>query len=134
MYFLIQLNRAKVPRNEIILFYTSCIRSVLTYASPVFLYALSMYLKKDLERVGKRALAIICPGLSYTDALELWNIVSINDYNASLCNKTLTSVVNDSTHLLHSMLQSREPSRYELRHKRPFVVSKFKTERFKNSF
>lgn len=28
MYFLIQLKRAKVPRNEITLFYTSCIRSV----------------------------------------------------------------------------------------------------------
>ena len=79
MYFLLQLKRAKVPRNEIILFYTSCIRSVLTYyASPVLFHALPMYLKKNLERVEKRALAIICPGLSYTDALELSNIVSIN--------------------------------------------------------
>ena len=134
MYFLIQLRRAKVPRNEIILFYASCIGSVLTYASPVFFYALPMYLKKDLERVEKRALAIICPGLSHMDALELSNIVSINDYIAGLCNKTFTSIVNDPTHCLHSMLQFREPSRYELRHKRRFVVPKRKTERFKNSF
>ena len=74
-----------------------------------FAHALPMYLKKDLERVEKRALAIICPGLSYTDALELSNVVSINDYNAS-------SIVNDPTHRLHSMLQFREPSRYDLRH------------------
>ena len=91
MYFLTQLKRAKVTRNEIILFYTCCIRSFLTYASPVFFHALPMYLKKDLERVEKRALAIICPGLSYTDDLQLSNIVSINDYIASLCNKTFTS-------------------------------------------
>ena len=68
------------------------------------------------------------------DALESSNIVSINDYVASLCNKTFTSIVNDWTHRLHSMLQFREPSRYELRHKRRFVVPKCKTERFKNSF
>lgn len=36
MFFLIQLKRAKVSRHELTLFYTTCIRSVLTYASPVF--------------------------------------------------------------------------------------------------
>lgn len=76
---------------------------------PVFLYALHMYLKKDLERIGKEALAIVCPGLSYRDALELSNIVSINNYNASSCNKTSTSIVNDSTDRLHNMLQFHEP-------------------------
>ena len=134
MYFLIQLRRAKVPRNEIILFYASCIGFVLTYASPVFFYALPMYLKKDLERIEKRALAIICPGLSQMDPLQLSNIVSIKDYIAGLCNKTFTSIVNDPTHRLHSMQQFREPSRYELRNKRRFVVPKCKTERLKNSF
>ena len=58
MYFLIQLQRAKVPWNEIILFYTSCIRSVLTYASLVFFYVLPMYLRKDLKRIEKQAFAI----------------------------------------------------------------------------
>ena len=131
IYLLIQLKRAKVPLNEIQLFYTSCTRSVLTYASPVFFYTLPMYLKKDLERVEKRALAISCPELSYMDALELLNIVSINDYIASLCNTTFTSILNDSTHRLHSMLQFVGASHYELHHKKRFVVPKCKTERFK---
>ena len=65
MFFLVQLKRAKVSRHELILFYTSCMGPVLTYASPVFSYALPLYLKKDLERVEKRALSIICPGLAY---------------------------------------------------------------------
>ena len=51
----------------------------MTYASPAFFYALPLYLKKDLENVGKRALSIICPGLAYRKALELSNIMSIND-------------------------------------------------------
>ena len=60
----------------------------MTYASPAFFYALPLYLKKDLENVEKRALSIICPGLAYRKALELSNIMSINDYIASLCKKT----------------------------------------------
>ena len=76
MYFLIQFKRANVARHELILFYTSCIRSVMTYASPAFFYALPLYLKKDLENVEKRALSITCPGLAYRKALELSNIMS----------------------------------------------------------
>ena len=57
----------------------------MTYASPAFFYALPLYLhvKKDLENVEKRALSIICPGLAYRKALELSNIMSINDYITS---------------------------------------------------
>ena len=136
MYFLIQLKRANVARHELILFYTSCIRSVMTYASPAFFYAPPLYLKKDLENVEKRALLIICPGLAYRKALELSNIMSINDYIASLFlfKKTFLSTANDPAHRLHNMLQSSGPSCYNLWCKRRFAIPKCKTERFKNSF
>ena len=134
MYFLIQLKRANVARHELILFYTSCISSVMTYASPAFFYALPLYLKKDLENVEKWALSIICPGLAYRKALELSNIMSINDYIASLCKKTFLSIANDPAHRLHNTLQSSGPSCYNLRCKRRFAIPKCKTERFKNSF
>ena len=78
----------------------------MTCASPAFFYALPLYLKKDLENVGKRALLIICPGLAYRKALELSNIMSINDYIASLCKKTFLLIANDPAHRLHNMLQS----------------------------
>ena len=134
MYFLIQLKWANVARHELILFYTSCMRSAMTYASPAFFYALPFYLKIDLENVEKRALSIICPGLAYRKALELSNIISINDYTASLCKKTFLSIANDPAHRLHHMLQSSGPSCYNLRCKRRFTIPKCKTERFKNSF
>ena len=106
MYFLIQLKRANVARHELILFYTSCIRSVMTYASPAFFYALPLYLKKDLENVEKRALSIICPGLAYRKALELSNIMSINDYIASLCKKTFLSITHHGWSLIYRKLKS----------------------------
>ena len=67
----------------------------MTYASPAFFYALPLYLKKDLENVEKRALSIIRPGLAYRKALEFSNIMSINDYIASLCKKTFLSITHD---------------------------------------
>ena len=74
LYFLSQLKRARVAKQDLVLFYTSCICSILTYTSPVFSYALPDYLKNELERIQKRT---ICPGHCHNDVMELANIVSI---------------------------------------------------------
>ena len=92
LYFLSQLKRARVAKQDLVLFYTSCIRSLLTYASPVFFYALPEYLKNELERIQKRALRIICPGHCYNDAMELANIVPISDYILEICMQTFDRI------------------------------------------
>ena len=90
-------------------FYTACIRSVLTYAAPVFFHALLKYLKDELVRVEKWTMSIICPGQPYQEAIELVNIVPDIDY----CG----------------------PSRYALRRNKRFIVPKCKTfYRFRNIF
>ena len=57
LYFLVQLKRARLPCRDLVLFYVTCIRSILVYAAPVFFYALPMarYLrcKLSMERVQK---------------------------------------------------------------------------------
>ena len=127
LYFLSQLKRARVAKQDLVLFYNSCIRSILTYASPVFFYALPEYLKNELERIQKRALRIICPGHCYNDAMELANIVPISDYILETCKQTFDRIINDSGHRLYSLVQQRGPSQY-------FSVPKCKTERCMNSF
>lgn len=37
LYFLTQLKRAEVSKQDLALFYVSCVRSVIDYAAPVFL-------------------------------------------------------------------------------------------------
>jgi hypothetical protein len=54
LYFLVQLKRANLPRKDLVLFYITCIRSLLTYAMPVFFYALPKYLQSELECVQKK--------------------------------------------------------------------------------
>ena len=89
LYFLVQLKRAKLPSNDLVLLYTTWIRSILSYAVPVFYYALLKYLQDDdLERVQKRALSIIFAGLAYNTALEVAGIQTVSDCNESICDKT----------------------------------------------
>ena len=59
MYFLVQLKRAKLPCRDLVLFYATCIRSILAYAAPVFFYALSKCSQCELQQVQKSALSII---------------------------------------------------------------------------
>lgn len=90
-------------------FYTACIRSVLTYAAPVFFHALLKYLKDELVRVEKWTMSVICPGQPYQEVIELVNIVPNIDY--------------------------RGPSRYALRRNKRFIVPKCKTfYHFRNIF
>ena len=44
LYFLVMLKRAGVPLKDIVAFYTTAIRPVLEYCSPVFHHALPKYL------------------------------------------------------------------------------------------
>ena len=74
LYFLRQLKRAKVPANDLLSFYSTCIRPVAEYACPVFHTALPQYLSDQLERLQKRALRMISTNdLSYR-LEEVFNI------------------------------------------------------------
>ena len=77
LYFLVQLKRALVPQKDLRLFYITCVRSVIDYASQVFHNTLPAYLSQELERVQKRAMRIICPGIEYQQALALMSLPTV---------------------------------------------------------
>ena len=67
LYFLRQLKRTKLPANDLLSFYTTCIR-------PIFHTALPQYLSDQLEHLQKRALRIISTNdSSHRQALEVFN-------------------------------------------------------------
>ena len=63
LYFLVQLKRAKLPCRDLVLFYATCIRSILVYAAPVFVYTLPKYLQCELKQVQKRAFNHLPPSV-----------------------------------------------------------------------
>ena len=73
LYLLKQLQRAGVDENQLTDFYNACIRSVVEYTSKVF----PRYLSEELERVQRRAMTIIFPGMKYKEALEQGHLQSL---------------------------------------------------------
>lgn len=133
MFFLVLLKPAKVPTRDIISFDHTCIRPVLEYCAPLYHHALSEYLSDDLERIQKRTLLIISPGLPYVDNLPLYNISSLKDRRILWqWNKLFELAVPDSAHKLHPILPPKNASRYNLRNQRELAQPKMRTKRFSN--
>ena len=65
LYALRQLRRCGLSAHYSVMVYYSLVRSILEYACVVFA-ALPQYLSDSLERIQKRALAIIFPGSIYS--------------------------------------------------------------------
>ena len=113
-----------MPFSDLVLFYSKCVISILTYAVPVFHHALAKYLKVELERIQKRALAIICPSIAYNDSLDFLGIPKITTYNEATCDKMFDAIVNDSDNRLNMLLPPKNNSILSLRHNRCFSIPK----------
>ena len=134
LYFLKQLKRSGVAPSELVLFYVTCIRPALEYASPVFHRSLPNYISEDLERIQRRALRIIYPDLSYSVALVTAGLPKLHQRREKISTDLFDEIVCDPIHRLHSLLPQRKSCKYPLRRKRDFTLPKCKTEHLKNSF
>ena len=128
LYFLTQLKRAGVPKQDLAMFYVSSVRSVIDYAAPVFFNGLPKYLKNELVRLEKRAMSIITSG-KCNSAIEV-GVTPILDYHYGLCSKLFDNIVSDPNHKLKALLPpGYDNSRYNLRRQRHFNIPKlFTTE------
>ena len=102
--------------------------------APVFHYSLPAYLMQELERIQKRAMRIICPGIEYQYALVLVNLSTVAKHHNDICRRTFESICNDSGSKLKKLLPPLHECNYELRHTRTFKEPRCKTNRAKNSF
>ena len=98
-YFQTQLKRVGVPKQDLALFYVSCMRSVTNYAAPVFL----KYLKKELVWLKKRAISIITSG-KCNSALEV-GLTPILEHYYVLCSRLFDNIVSDPNHKLKVLLR-----------------------------
>ena len=107
--------RAKVARPDLGLYYSSCIRSVMDYAVPVFHYSLPKYLMRGLEHVQKRAMSITCPSHSYHEALDIMNFYELAIHHDEICETLLDTIVNDNNHHHYKLLPAMHETTYLFR-------------------
>ena len=132
LYALRNLKKAGVSCADIVTVYCVMIRTVLEYASAVFAN-LPQILSNDLERVERRALAIIYPTSSYRDALLLAGIQSLNVRRDIACKKFIASIKLDNPLYPFIHKHSRILNHtYSLRSERIDRTTVTRTDRFQN--
>ena len=134
LYLLRQLKRAGIDCNVLVRFYCSVIRSVLEYACQVFHCSLPNYLSDEIERIQRRALRIIFPNCTYSEALVRAGLPMLFSRRQSLCQELFHNIVSDSNHKLHQLLPPRASHNRRLRFTRMFDSPIYKTNRFRDSF
>ena len=135
LYFLSQLKRAKIHPKDLVKFYITCIRSILTYACQVFHFSLPDYLCTALEQIQKRALRIIYGyDTPYNDALEESGLLKLADYRLMLCDEFFAKVLANPQDQLFKMLPHNNQTVVSLRKVRKFDIATCNTNRFKQSF
>ena len=135
LYLLRQLKRAGIDILDLVNIYYSCIRSTLEYACQVFHSSLPKFLSEEIERIQKRAMRIIFPGISYSSALAESGLLSLHERREFLSNKLFNDIVISSKHKLKSLLPPKSSCYTEhLRTRRTFELPEIHTNRFRNSF
>jgi hypothetical protein len=134
--FLVELKRAKVPNQELVEFYVTCIQSVLTYACQVYHYALPEYLSLLLDIIQKRAMCVIYGyDVSYKDALTNSGLSNLYQRRSELCRNFFNKLLMNSVDKLHALLPFNvSQSSVTLHKNRTFTIPRCKTNRFRDSF
>ena len=114
--------------------YLTCIRPLLEYCARLYHHALPDYLSDDIERVQKRALSIISPGLSYLANLSLFNLNSLKDRRTEQCNKFFEPIVSNTEHKLHHFLPLKNYITYNHINQRQSVNPVMRAKRFSQTY
>ena len=132
IFMLRTLKTFKIGINDILTVYSSYVRPLLEYACPVWHSALTQYQRNQIERVQKRSLRIILSYqyLSYSQALELTGLQSLEERRQYLCLEFARKVFKSSTP--KQWFLPANPIR-SLRNNRSCLEPKCKTERYRNS-
>ena len=128
------LKNYNAPMEDLKSFYTSVIRSTLEYRAHIWHGNLTREQTRDIERIQKRALRIILPGLSYEEALVECNLKTLKGRREVMCINLIKTLLVPC-HKLHDLLP---PKVCEIRNRetrlsgQKFYNFNCQTQRFKN--
>ena len=128
------IKRAGVDLDALVKFYCACVRSVLEYACQAFHSSHPVYLSKQIERIQKRALRILCPGESYEAELNITGLETLFDRRENLSVELFQNISNNNQHKLFNLLPELSTNELNLRCKARYKVPTIKTNRFRDSF
>ena len=106
--------KAGVIPTDLVMIYTSIVRSVLEYCCVVWHPSLPNYLQIEVERIQKRALAIIYPHIDYEQSLQKSKLKTLFERREVQCKKVFINM-QKASHKLHNLLPDPRTLTYDLR-------------------
>jgi len=100
--YIYNLAHAGICESDITQVYDSIIRSVLEYACPVWHPGLSNAQANEIKRVQKRCLRITYPERTYTEALLIFGLDTLQSRRENITGD-LFREIKDENHILHSL-------------------------------
>ena len=94
LYFLKMLKGYGAPKQDLKAFYMAVVRSTLEYCAQIWHGNLTKEQSTDIERVQKRALRIICPGLTYEEALLDCNLKTLKARREQMCGNLIKTMID----------------------------------------
>jgi hypothetical protein len=135
LFLMRQLKNLGLNKRGLCVFYCSNIRSILTYAAPVWHEFLTTQSRTLLESIQRSATRIIYPDFSYEERLRFLSLSPINDFIFKLSFNHFRRIHNDANHPLFSRIvfnESRRSSRDSNTKFRPAIAKT--TKRTKSFF
>ena len=104
---------------------TMCIQSALDYDCQVWNLNAAQYLSEEIERIQKRALRLICPHLSSSQALEQTQLATLEQRHNNLSSSISRTQPNQDTKSIPF---------YNLKNSKYFDLLRCRSGRFKKNF
>ena len=127
-----QLKKAGLNVGDLVVIYSTFIRSCIEYASPAW-SGLTKNQSDVIESIQKRALRIIIPGMSYSDALKATGLETLCTRRQNSCKTFINKLKLDSSSVNPLSLSQPDANihNYDLRYDAN-MMQKTNTERFQN--
>ena len=90
-YALHSLKKAGLNRDDLLLVYCSSVRSVVEYASPIWV-VLPSYLEDPLESIQRKAPRIIFGKTEYADAMAMASLDTLKDRRVAACQRFIINM------------------------------------------
>ena len=132
MYGLRELKQLGLNSQGLTLYYTANIRSVLTYACPVWGSLITDKDKETIRRIESKAMRIINSDISYEQALCQYQVPAVDKFIADLSRKTMLKIYSNTYHPLSSAIKRKTTK--QTRVSKLIQMPKCRTEKLKRSF
>ena len=132
LYGMRSLKRLGLNKTGLVRYYTTNIRTALTYACQAWTPLLSDILTNKIIQVERKALRVIYPDLSYTDAITECAIPSLAIFVQKQCIHYVGKIFNNPNHPLNHLI-TKNTGR-STRVSRATRMPRCRTSKLKSSF